>query len=105
MKNITLNQLSFTTRDEYLQWRAEWRQQYAQTVAGIRAAKVGIKENNRKLPKDGMDSMPIYVGDFYDKYIAPYHELARLRSIAQELLELRAKSKVKSAEQRAKELA
>lgn len=85
--NTTFN---FETREQYIAWRAEWREDYKTTCIAIRAAKTALKQANR----DGN----------WSALSQAHWALIKLRQQAGELLSTRAESKIAAAEARARRL-
>lgn len=81
------NTLTFTTREEYVAWRAEWRANYKLTSQRIRTARNNIKNMQREGKWQGIWTQ--------------YSELGRAQHEARVLLDLRADSKVEAGKQRA----
>lgn len=79
------NTLTFTTREEYVAWRAEWRANYLLASQRIRTARNNVKNMQRE--------------DKWQNIWFQYAELGRARRDANELLELRAASKVEAGRQ------
>lgn len=50
---------TFTNREQYVQWRAEWRKKYAQLTIDIRKAKIDYKNDQRN---GGYPSYYLHVG-------------------------------------------
>ena len=105
-----MKELNFNDRTSYLAWRAEWRKAYAELSANIRSAKNAYKTEQRKVVvgvvNEGkswqcnvayIDGQPLsWKMDYYTTFSA----WNKLRAEARTMLDLRAKSKDKSAEQR-----
>ncbi len=79
------NTLNFTTREEYVAWRAEWRANYKLVSQRIRTARNTIKNMQREDKWQGMWNQCA--------------ELVRARRDANELLELRIASKIEAGKQ------
>jgi len=77
--------LTFTTKDEYIAWRAEWRRQYAAKSEEIRA----IRRDIREAQHDGICGT---VGRLTS-------DIRYLRAEATEMIALRHASKIRSQEQ------
>lgn len=107
-----MKELNFTDRETYLAWREEWRAAYAKLSADIRSAKNAYKGEQRKVTyaivnqgksweyiQPMIDDKPLRWDMDYYKIFGQWH---KLRAEARSMLELRVKSKEKSAEQRLK---
>ena len=84
-----LNTITFTTRETYKAWMAEWKAQHAKLIADIRATKNEIKNANRNI--DGGRN----VGQIW----AAYSKLRTLHNDLYQSLTLRAQAKVEGNRQ------
>jgi len=83
--NIASTPLTFTTREQYVAWRAQWRKEYAELSSRIRKENLALKDAFRG--KGTASTWTIR------------HNLVVLRSTARAMLEMRAASKVRAQEQ------
>lgn len=118
--HIELRDLSFSTRDEYLAWKAAWKAEYFTLARRIRAAKRKYHQPHRQVtgwrkepdatslagmarrlfgwrPYSGQREVAIW-SEGIDGYRAML-ELHGLKAEARDALELRAQSKLKAGAQ------
>ena len=103
--------LNFTDRLTYLAWREEWKAAYAELSLNIRQTKPMYKELQRQITfavvaagKPWQHNQPQFEGKPLSFLSAPYvtqMKLCQMRYIANEMIELLGKAKVKSGVQRA----
>jgi hypothetical protein len=70
-----LQTLSFTNRESFLAWRAEWREEYAELSANLRRSKMSCKEAFRANKLDAAARLQ--------------NNIRTLKSEAREMMELR----------------
>ena len=104
-KETKLNDFNFNDRTSYLAWRKQWKAQYKQLSADIRATKIAFKEIQRKITIKttayGNMAMLNDRGLGYQKeYYDPLNNLVRLRKEATDMLFLLETAKTTSKEMR-----
>lgn len=102
MTNFDYTQTNFNSREEYLSWRASWKQAYKSLSTEIRANKIAFKNEQRSIKPNAQ-------GYFHPQDAALYYKLtAKLesdRKLATSMLTnlSSAKELAKQARQRYKE--
>lgn len=88
-----MTNFTFTTRETYVQWRAEWRRQYAELSAKIREQKLAFKHQQREY--DYLSS--VITPATYWRALA---DLTKSQKTAKVMLAQRELSKLEAAKQR-----
>lgn len=88
-----MTNFTFTTRETYIQWRAEWRQQYSALSAKIREQKFAFKHQQRKYDCASSAVTPA-------TYWRALADLTKSQKTAKEMLAQRESSKLEAAKQR-----
>ena len=98
---------TFKTREEYLKYRAEWKDAYKQLSAEIREAKNQRKQFKWEYRDKGMNAVKRKTKVGENPNYNPYanSHVQDLRYLARNMMEELAESKVKAAEQRNARLA
>ena len=82
---------NFETREQYIEWRKQWREEYKSISIAIRAARNAVKDHHRNGVKESENWRLL-------------RSLDNLRKQANEMIGIRWASKVAAAETRARRL-
>lgn len=97
--------LSFETKEQYIQWRAEWRARYKQISRDIRDLRLARRAAQSGIENPKWDKTRKQIVETIKRYtnkttgVFEWWKIEWLRDEARQMLELRAASKILAQEQ------